>query len=83
MHWLLLLFALASLTMAFVTDSVGLALLCLLLAAALSVAWVLMLLAARVEGAARDEIQILSPEELRRLGQRSSRGPASDDEPQA
>ncbi|TXK60705.1 hypothetical protein [Alkalisalibacterium limincola] len=71
MHWLFLLLALAALVLALTTTSVALALLSLLAAGVLAVVWLLQMLSARVGGAARDEIQILSPEELRRLSERT------------
>lgn len=71
MHWLFLLLALGALVLALTTTSIALALLALLAAGVLAVVWLLQMLSARVGGAGRDEIQILSPEELRRLSERT------------
>lgn len=78
MHWLFLLLALAALVLAFTTTSIALALFSLAAAGVLAVVWLLQMLSARVGSASRDEIQILSPEELRRLGERSR---AAEDAP--
>ena len=75
MHWLFLFLALAALVLALTTTSITLALLSLLAAGVLSVVWLLQMLAVRVGGTARDEIQILSPEELRRLSERARAAP--------
>lgn len=74
MHWLFLLLALAALVLALTTTSIAMALLSLLAAGILSVVWLLQMLSARVGGSARDEMQILSPEELRRLSERTRAG---------
>lgn len=74
MHWLFLLLAIGALVLALTTTSVALALLSLLAAGVLAVVWLLQMLSARVGGAGRDEIQILSPEELRRLSERARPG---------
>jgi membrane protein implicated in regulation of membrane protease activity len=75
MHWLFLILAVAALALAFVTTSVGVALLSLVAATVLSVVWLLQFLSARVRGAGRDEVQLLSPDELRRLAERGRESP--------
>ncbi|UNK48265.1 hypothetical protein MNR01_10820 [Lysobacter sp. S4-A87] len=67
MHWLLLLIALAALAVAFKTTSVPVLVICLLLALALALAWVMKLLAQRVDSQSRDSSMMLDPMELRRL----------------
>lgn len=67
MAWLFLILALAALAVAFKTTSVALLMVCLLLAFALILAWVLMLLGQRVDSRSRNEAMMLDPEELRRL----------------
>jgi membrane protein implicated in regulation of membrane protease activity len=67
MPWLFLALALAAFAAAFSTTSVALAALCLLLALVLLVAWVMGLLARRVDSRSRDEAVMIDPQELRRL----------------
>jgi hypothetical protein len=67
MHWLLLLLALAALAVAFKTSSVAVLIICLLAALGLSLAWVMKLLAQRVDSQSRDISMMLDPLELRRL----------------
>lgn len=67
MHWLLLLLALAALAVAFKTTSVAVLVICLLLALGLVLAWVMKLLADRVDNQSRDSSMMLDPMELRRL----------------
>ena len=67
MHWLLLLLALLALGAAFKTTSVALAVLCLVVALGLTLAFVMGLLARRMAGRSRDESLMLDPDELRRL----------------
>ena len=67
MPWVYLLLAIAGFVVAFKTTSVALALVCLLLALGLMLAWVLALLAQRVGSRSRDESTMLDPVELRRL----------------
>jgi hypothetical protein len=67
MHWLLLLLALAALAVAFKTSSVAVLIICLLAALGLSLAWVMKLLAQRVDSQSRDTSMMLDPMELRRL----------------
>lgn len=67
MPWLFLLLALAAFAVAFNTTSMALAVLCLLAALGLLVAWVMGLLAQRVGSQTRDDSLMLDPQELRRL----------------
>ena len=67
MPWIYLLLAIAGFIVAFETTSMALAVVCLLAALGLMVAWVLALLAQRVGSRARDEATMLDPVELRRL----------------
>lgn len=67
MPWLFLLLALAAFAVAFNTTSMALAILCLLAALGLLVAWVMGLLAQRVGSQTRDDSLMLDPQELRRL----------------
>ena len=67
MPWLFLILAVAALAVAFKTTSVALLTICLLVAFALVVAWVLTLLGQRVDSRSRDEAMMLDPDELRRL----------------
>lgn len=67
MPWLFLILAVVALAVAFKTTSVALLMVCLLAAFALIVAWVLALLAQRVESRSRNEAMMLDPDELRRL----------------
>lgn len=67
MPWLFLILAVAALAVAFKTTSVALLMIFLLAAFALILAWVLALLARRVDSRSRNEAMMLDPEELRRL----------------
>jgi hypothetical protein len=67
MHWLYLLLALVALAVAFKTTSVAVLMVSLLMALGFLLAWVLKLLAARVDSQTRDSSMILDPVELRRL----------------
>ncbi|HEY5804673.1 MAG TPA: hypothetical protein VIT90_13360 [Lysobacter sp.] len=67
MHWLLLLLALVALAVAFKTTSVAVLVICLLASLGLALAWVMKLLALRVDSQSRDTSMILDPLELRRL----------------
>ena len=67
MPWLFLLLAVAAFTVALRASSMLLLVLCLLVALAGTVAWVLGLLAQRVGTQARDDSMMLDPAELRRL----------------
>ncbi len=81
MAWLFLILALAALAVAFKTTSMALLIVCLLVAFALILAWVLALLAQRVESRSRNEAMMLDPEELRRLREQAdARKLAADSE---
>lgn len=67
MSWVFLLLAIAAFAVAFKTTSVALAVLCLLAALGLLLAWALGLLAQRVGSRTRDDAVMLDPQELRRL----------------
>jgi hypothetical protein len=67
MHWLYLLLAFAALAVAFKTTSVAVLMVCLLAALGFFLAWVLKLLAARVDSQTRDSSLIIDPAEMRRL----------------
>ncbi len=67
MSWVFLLLAIAAFAVAFKTTSVALAVLCLLAALGLFLAWVLGLLAQRVGSRSRDDTAMIDPQELRRL----------------
>ena len=67
MHWLFLLLALAAMAVALKTASIALMVVCLLVALALFVAWIMGWYAARIGESRRDESQMIDPVELRRL----------------
>lgn len=67
MPWIYLLLSIAGFIVAFKTTSMALAIVCLLAALGLMLAWVLALLAQRVGSRSRDEAMMLDPVELRRL----------------
>ncbi|MGY0612498.1 MULTISPECIES: hypothetical protein [unclassified Luteimonas] len=67
MPWLFLLLAVAAFAVALNASSMVLAVLCLLVALAATVAWVLGLLAQRVGNQSRDDSMMLDPVELKRL----------------
>ena len=67
MPWLFLLLAVAAFAVALNSSSMVLAVTCLLVALAATVAWVLGLLAQRVGNQARDDSMMLDPVELKRL----------------
>ena len=67
MPWVYLLLALGALAIALKTTSSALAIVCLLVALALLLFWVLGLLANRVEANSRDVSMIVDPMELKRL----------------
>jgi hypothetical protein len=67
MPWLYLLLALAAMAVAFKTTSVAVLVICLLVALGFFLAWVMKLLADRVDSQSRDTSMILDPVELRRL----------------
>jgi hypothetical protein len=67
MPWLYLLLALAAFAVAFKTTSVAILVICLLLALGLLLAWVLALLAQRIDSRSRDTAMMIDADELRRL----------------
>jgi len=67
MHWLYLLFALASLAFALKTTSFGLMVMGWLVSLVLVVLWVAGLYSTRVAGRSRDPSAMIDPAELRRL----------------
>ena len=67
MPWLFLLLAVAAFAVALNASSMALAVVCLLVALAGTVAWVLGLLAQRVGNQSRDDSMMLDPMELKRL----------------
>ena len=67
MPWLFLLLAVAAFAVALNASSMALAVICLLVALAGTVAWVLGLLAQRVGNQSRDDSMMLNPMELKRL----------------
>lgn len=67
MPWLFLLLAVAAFAVALNASSMVLAVVCLLVALAATVAWVLGLLAQRVGNQSRDDSMMLDPMELKRL----------------
>jgi len=83
MHWLYLLLALVALAVAFKTTSVAVLMVCLLAALGLGLAWVLKLLAARVDSQTRDSTLILDPAELRRLREQAEARRAAAGNPPA
>lgn len=83
MHWLYLLLALVALAVAFKTTSVALLMVCLLAALGFGLAWVLKLLAARVDSQTRDSTLILDPAELRRLREQAEARRAAAGNPPA
>lgn len=81
--WLYLLLAVAALAVAFKSTSVALALVCLLAALGLLLAWLLGWLAQRVGSRSRDAQMLLDPQELRRLREQAEarRGATSSELP--
>ncbi|TWI13462.1 hypothetical protein IP93_00624 [Lysobacter ruishenii] len=67
MAWVYLLLAIGALAVAFKTASVGLMAVCLLLALGLILAWVMTLLAQRIDSRSRSEHAMIDPDELRRM----------------
>jgi hypothetical protein len=67
MAWVYLLLAIGALAVAFKTASVGLMAVFLLIALGLILAWVMALLAQRIDSRSRSEQAMIDPEELRRL----------------
>ncbi len=83
MSWVFLLLAIAAFAVAFKTTSVALAVLCLLAALGLFLAWALGLLAQRVGSRSRDDTSMIDPQELRRLREQAEarRAAATPTEP--
>ena len=67
MPWLFLLLALGAFAVGFTTTSQALAVISLLAALLLLVAWIAGLLAQRIGSQSRDETLLIDPQELRRL----------------
>ncbi len=68
MHWLFLLLAIGSFALTMVSGVPGwLVVVLLLLALGFLLAWMFGFMASRLSGQQRDETQIISPDELRRL----------------
>lgn len=83
MPWVFLLLALAAMAVAFQTTSLALAVLCLLAALGLLLAFALGLLARRVGSRSREQTLLLDPQELRRLREQAEarRAAAAADTP--
>lgn len=77
MRWLFFVFSAACFVVAFRTHSVGLAAISMLLALGALLAGVFALASHRVQSRARDEVNILSPEELRRMREQAARNRAA------
>lgn len=77
MRWLFFVFSAACFVVAFRTHSVGLAAIAMLLALGSLLAGVFALASHRVQARARDEVHILSPEELRRMREQAARNRAA------
>lgn len=84
MPWILFLLALAALAVAFITASIALLMLCLMVAFGLTVAGMMQLFAQRMSSRSRDESLMLDPAELRRLREQAEarKLSAAQDEPQ-
>jgi membrane glycosyltransferase len=68
MHWLYFLIGVASLALAMFTNiGSGFAVVLVLVALGFFLAWMLSWMSSRVGDASRDDMQILSPEELRKM----------------
>lgn len=67
MPWIYLLVAIGALAVAFKTTSLGLLVVCLLVALVGVIAWMLGLLAERVGSRTRDDSTMIDPVEMRRL----------------
>lgn len=84
MPWVFLLLAVASFAIAMTTASVALAVVCILAALALLVAWIMGLVAHRIGTRARDDVMMIDPEELHRLREQAEArrtGPPADRSP--
>jgi hypothetical protein len=71
MPWILLLLAAACFVVPFVTTSVGLGVLCVVLALVFLLLGMMSLISSRVQGNSRADTPILSPDELRMLRERA------------
>ena len=71
MPWILLLLAIACFVVPFLTTSVGLGTLCVVLALVFLLLGMMTLISSRMQYNSRNDAQILSPEELRALRERA------------
>ena len=71
MPWILLLLAVAFFVAPFLTTSVGLGVFCVVLALVFLLLGMMALISSRMQYNSRDNVQILSPEELRALRERA------------
>ena len=71
MPWILLLLAIAFFLVPFLTTSVGLGVLCVVLALVFLLLGMMTLISSRMQGNSRNDTQILSPEELRAMRERA------------
>ncbi|HEY0505141.1 MAG TPA: hypothetical protein VGD42_16790 [Lysobacter sp.] len=81
MPWLYLLLALAAMAVAFKTTSVALLVICLLVSLGFFLAWVMKLLADRVDSQTRDTSMMLDPAEMLRLRQQAEARRAAGNPP--
>lgn len=65
--WVYLLLAIGAFAVAFKTASVGLMAVCLLVGLGLLLAWIMALLARRIDSRSRSEHAMIDPDELRRM----------------
>jgi hypothetical protein len=77
MRWLFFVLSALCFAVAFRTHSVGLAAIAMLLALGLLLAGVFAIASHRVQSRARDEVHILSPEELRRMREQAAQNRAA------
>ena len=71
MPWILLLLAIACFVVPFLTTSVGLGVLCVVLALVFLLLGMMALISSRMQGNSRTDTPILTPEELRSLRERA------------
>ncbi len=71
MPWILLMLAVACFLVPFLTTSIGLGVLCVLLALLFFIAGVMSLISSRMHNNSRTSAQILTPEELRGMRERA------------
>lgn len=81
MPWIYLLLALGAMAIAFKTTSVAVLVICLLVALGFFLAWVMKLLADRVDSQSRDTSMILDPAELHRLREQAAARRAAGNPP--